>query len=841
MPTENEWPQTPPSLSAFCRTKLPGIISSINPIRLMQTLRDIVAHDRWNSFDQFHQTSQTLTSAYTRAGAETERYTIPTGGLRGNGKWIIPEALDVRTATLDLLHPTPRRIADFQQCPWHIIQWSAATPKEGLTAQLVVIDSETELSALRPGALSGKLVLTRLNVWTNRTRFCAAGAAGVLSDQPIADCPDAVAWTKFGWGGLDLWDAASPLVGFSISASQGDELRQLSRDYEKIILHAHIDAQRYAGAHDVISGLIPGQSDQEIWAIAHSSEPGALDNASGGAACVEIATALSALITSGQLPRPKRTIRLVHAYECYGFFHYLEYAKRLQPPLAGVCIDTIGARPDLCAQQLSWHSTVPESATFVDDVGAAILSAALTSSPIYNLKRKPFLSTEDTLVGDPKYGFPCPWLTNHPFPGYHSSADTIDRVDEKGLSLCTAAMAAYLYYLANIDTPEALQLAAGGNNANVDQLKRFAWSGDHATVSIAFEKLKQQTTPPQPPLAPTDSRAARIPLRRLPLAPTTENVWPHIKTKLGNQLPKWTLYRADGHRSIQEIADAASTHLGRDIDLITAIDHFEALAELGYIDLLNPADFLDQHTLTAQLTALGLRPGMDVMVHSSMSKIGPISGGPNTVINSLLAVLGPTGTLLAPSFNHFEAKVFNPLTTPTTNGAIADTLWRRPDALRSLHPSHSVAAIGPRAAEYLADHLTNGVWSANSPIGRLVHGDGYILSIGVGHDRTTAYHIAEISLNAPCLDQVASTDKIVDPNGTIRPVPALAWRESDCPIPPEKIGITLDERNLQHHGKVGNANATLAKAIDIWTIRREHLANQCQSCPIKPLPRPPSS
>ena len=60
-----------------------------------------------------------------------------------------------------------------------------------------------------------------------------------------------------------------------------------------------------------------------------------------------------------------------------------------------------------------------------------------------------------------------------------------------------------------------------------------------------------------------------------------------------------------------------------------------------------------------------------------------------------------------PSFNH-RAQVYNPMTTPTTNGAIPDALWRLPQAERSVHPTHAVAAIGPRAAHYCSEHLDVG-------------------------------------------------------------------------------------------------------------------------------------
>jgi ABC-type oligopeptide transport system ATPase subunit len=49
------------------------------------------------------------------------------------------------------------------------------------------------------------------------------------------------------------------------------------------------------------------------------------------------------------------------------------------------------------------------------------------------------------------------------------------------------------------------------------------------------------------------------------------------------------------------------------------------------------------------------------------------------------------------------------------------------------------------------------------------------------------------------------------------------------------IDITaLDRRKLQRHGKVGRADATLVKALDLYNVRREHLKDVCPTCRIQP-------
>ena len=56
---------------------------------------------------------------------------------------------------------------------------------------------------------------------------------------------------------------------------------------------------------------------------------------------------------------------------------------------------------------------------------------------------------------------------------------------------------------------------------------------------------------------------------------------------------------------------------------------------------------ITREQLTADLTSLGLKPGDVVMVHSSLSALGPVDGGADTVVDALLEAIGPTGTVIA--------------------------------------------------------------------------------------------------------------------------------------------------------------------------------------------------
>jgi aminoglycoside 3-N-acetyltransferase len=152
---------------------------------------------------------------------------------------------------------------------------------------------------------------------------------------------------------------------------------------------------------------------------------------------------------------------------------------------------------------------------------------------------------------------------------------------------------------------------------------------------------------------------------------------------------------------------------------------------------------IDPYELTRQLLALGVQPGGVLVVHAAFSKVGPVEGGPEGLIEALQAALGPGGTLVMPSMSDDDDHVFDPKETPCLGmGVVADTFRRMPGVLRSDSP-HAFAAIGPKAAEIAAAHPVDIPHGLDSPVGRVYDLDGQVLLLGVGHDANTTAHLAE--------------------------------------------------------------------------------------------------
>ena len=155
--------------------------------------------------------------------------------------------------------------------------------------------------------------------------------------------------------------------------------------------------------------------------------------------------------------------------------------------------------------------------------------------------------------------------------------------------------------------------------------------------------------------------------------------------------------------------------------------------------------------LAADLRRLGLRPGDRVVVHSSLRSIGRVDGGADAVVGSLLDVLGDDGLLVAPAFT-YRAGRFDPRAEPGATGRIAEAIRTHPAAVRSWHPTHSVAAIGLAAAALCAGHHLVGGLSVGSPLDRLARQDGCVLLVGVGHAADSTVHVGEARAGVPYLD-----------------------------------------------------------------------------------------
>jgi len=186
---------------------------------------------------------------------------------------------------------------------------------------------------------------------------------------------------------------------------------------------------------------------------------------------------------------------------------------------------------------------------------------------------------------------------------------------------------------------------------------------------------------------------------------------------------------------------------------------------------------LRQGQIAAGLRELGVGDGDAVLVHSSLSRFGYVHGGADAVIDALLQAVGPLGTVMVPTHTwgtvNAENPVFDVRRTPSMVGRITEVFRQRRGALRSLHPTHSCAGIGPAAAELLRGHETQVTpCGSTSPYQRLMECGGKIVFLGVTFFVNTSFHALEEMAGAPYLFDRFQMLYVVDYRGDKRPVPS---------------------------------------------------------------------
>lgn len=190
-----------------------------------------------------------------------------------------------------------------------------------------------------------------------------------------------------------------------------------------------------------------------------------------------------------------------------------------------------------------------------------------------------------------------------------------------------------------------------------------------------------------------------------------------------------------------------------------------------------------------ELKRIGIEPYDRIIVHSSMSKIGVLSEGAKTFVEALKEYVTEDGTIIMPThsannmydyLNDKNRPPFSVIDTPSRLGKITEYFRKQDKTYRSIHPTHSVAAWGKDAGEYVKNHHKSfRPFDKFSPYPEIIEDNFKTLAIGVDLNSTTVVRVADdLMSNFPFDPYTSDTFKVdcVDRDGSIISVETYSHR-----------------------------------------------------------------
>ena len=388
--------------------------------------------------------------------------------------WQSPSGWDIEWGELRMIEPYEERIVGYPEIAMSVITYS--NPGD-VTAELVWVGSGTRDEDYEGKDVAGKIVLaTGYGGSVHRLAVLEYGAKAVVSyldDDRAKEYPDMLAYTGM-WPRTEELDRVT--FGFNITRRQGEKLRNLLQSGKKVVVRGRV---RGIGLEpyfmDVVVARIRGSErpDEELVFSAHLDHPkeSANDNASGSAAILDIARTLKDLIASGRLPRPKRTLRFLWVPEWNGTMAYIDAHPEMTGPdlggkfLANLNMDMVGENVEILHSKLILTRTPNSMPSALNDVVANMakmvdrmkIRTPRGSLSAFNYRVTPYSGGSDHMMFIDRR-IPGIMFGHSPDYTHHTSEDTPDKVDPVELERSEILSTGAMWYLANLEAPQAVDL-----------------------------------------------------------------------------------------------------------------------------------------------------------------------------------------------------------------------------------------------------------------------------------------------------------------------------------------------------------------------------------------------
>jgi hypothetical protein len=462
-----------------------AIHDAFDPGQAMADLAAVCAHDRYQASAGITAAASYVAERAEAAGlTEVSVLSFPADGTQ---RWWTYRAPLPWTPVRARLAVNGITLVRYPRQPYTLAAYSAPTPPRRLP---LVRWSAVRLGADPGGALV--VVDEPVGLGVIAGPLTAAGAVAVVAD-PLSGRPDR---DREQVGRLEL-PAGGRLAGFSVTAAQLASLTAAAEARAAATVEVVVDEG--AGAMPVVTGLLPGTSDEEMLLTAHlcHPRPSANDNASGVAALLGAARVLAgAARTEGP------GVRFLWGPEFSGVAAYLHDqvgSGRTPPPALAVNVDMAGQDVRRCGGPLVIERGPDDIPSFLPGLAgrcAALLppasrsySGAVPCDP-WTWRATPFAGGSDhALLADVPARCQVAALGHWPDRANHSSADTPDLVDPAELRRTAVIACAVAAAVRGRADPG---LAADVGDATV------SWAAEHVLATLPGRRPVPVRTPASP-------------------------------------------------------------------------------------------------------------------------------------------------------------------------------------------------------------------------------------------------------------------------------------------------------------------------------------------------------
>jgi aminoglycoside 3-N-acetyltransferase len=225
--------------------------------------------------------------------------------------------------------------------------------------------------------------------------------------------------------------------------------------------------------------------------------------------------------------------------------------------------------------------------------------------------------------------------------------------------------------------------------------------------------------------------------------------------------------------------------------------------------------------LVKGLREVGIEEGDLLLVQSSYKSFGGVDGGPPTIIEALIHVLGEEGTLIMPafSFDFCEGEPWDVRNSPSKMGIITELFRQDPRSCRVFHPIYSFSISGKHAEE-ICSYRYKSSYGSDSVFAKMRELDGKMVFLGVHPNVSITFlHHVEEMIGVDYRYMKEFTGQVTDWDGsTTEATFSMMVRDIDKGVitDADEMCDLLDEHVLAGMNKIGEATIRLFNVNEVF-------------------------